>query len=185
MKTRILFRLTDRTEHSFEVEGTGQNEWYQAGYAKLCELNTPTIQIESWQTFADIGEPGCDKTDGVSIRSALQKVRFDLLPWASLTLVAKVMTFGAYHYGDHNWEAGFSWSRCIGSAMRHFVKWVMREENDDESGLPHLAHAIANLLFLLEYSLHHTGTDDRPTDITPEAVTEFFTPYDANIRKGE
>jgi hypothetical protein len=194
---KITFRMKDRTEYTFDVKGSDQDALFEAGILQLrrklddiagiaeCkDFPAGWNDIESWQTTTTNGTPGQDKHDGLGVaaaRSTLQKVRFELLPLDALTMVAKVLTFGAYHYGDRNWESGFSWSRCIGSTWRHFIKWVMGEEYDDESNLHHLAHAIANLLFLLAYSLRGVGSDDRPRVVSPEAVVTLFKAYDPTI----
>jgi len=176
MKAKIVFLMEDRTEHVFDVEGDGQTAWYDLGRIQLnrvltdlaanasddAPLSESAIIIESWRTTPEEdGTPGQDKADGVASRSPLQKIRFDLIPVGPMVEVAKVFTFGAYTYGDRNWEEGFSWSRCIGSINRHFFKWCLGETNDDESGLNHLAHVVANCLFLLQYTITKKGTDDR------------------------
>jgi len=75
--------------------------------------------------------------------------------------VAKVFTMGAKKYGDDNWRSGLQWMRCIGAIMRHLSAWVLGETNDRESGISHLAHAVVNLLFLLEYQQTHPEMDNR------------------------
>lgn len=89
------------------------------------------------------------------------KVRLDLLSVPALTAVAQVMTFGARKYGDNNWRGGMGWSRLVGAGMRHLFAFISGEDTDPESGLPHLAHALCCLMFLLEYQLTENGTDDR------------------------
>ena len=184
MKAKVLLRLVDRTERTYEVEADKQQDFLVQAAIKLeTELKyadklTASVWdlIESWQTFPEIANtPGIDKTDGIAVRSPKQKIRFDLIPTAAMVEVAKVFTFGAYHYGDRNWEAGFSWSRCIGSALRHFYKFTLGEDYDDESGLHHLAHFVANGLFLLEYAIRKTGTDDRVI-MPANEVQKLFTP---------
>lgn len=194
MRVKVLFRMKDRSEYEFVVEGDGQSEFYDLAIIKLREKLTnvldtirplPEIRnlIESWRTIVESETmPGKDKADGVAVRSPLQKIRFDLLPVAPLTEVAKVFTFGAYQYGDRNWEEGFSWSRCIGSVWRHFMKWCLGEDLDDESGLHHLAHVIANCLFLLQYTIANKGKDDRQK-AAPEFVTMLFQPINAEMTK--
>lgn len=191
MRCKILFRLSDRSEHEFVVEGDNQSDWYVEGRTRLvaklggnmpgCSMPT----IESWQTFPESGAPGVDKADGVAARSPLQKIRFDLLPIIPLVEVAKVFTFGAATYGDRNWEAGFSWSRCIGSIWRHLTKWIMGENHDDESGLNHLAHVIANCMFLLQYTYTKSGTDDRPVEMSDEFIAKLFKPVAIKTQQKE
>lgn len=89
------------------------------------------------------------------------KVRVDLLPTESMFEIAKVLTFGANKYGEHNWRRGMAWSRVYAAAQRHMMKWNAGETHDEESGENHLAHAAVNLIFLLYYSEHHKDLDDR------------------------
>ena len=44
--------------------------------------------------------------------------------------------------------------------LRHIFAWASGERVDAESGLSHLAHAGANVLFLLTYELKGIGNDD-------------------------
>lgn len=89
------------------------------------------------------------------------KPRYDLLPPDVLAEVVKIITDGAEKYGERNWEAGMSWSRPFAAAMRHLWAFWDRQNIDPESGSPHLAHAIVNLMFLLAYQGRGVGTDDR------------------------
>lgn len=89
------------------------------------------------------------------------KSRVDLLPGAPLLQVGDVMADGISEYGIRNWEKGISWTRCFGSALRHMLKWVAGEDCDAKSGRHHLACAVCQLLFLLEYDRTHPELDDR------------------------
>lgn len=63
--------------------------------------------------------------------------------------------------GDHNWRQNMSWSRLYAATLRHLTQWWLGQDLDSESGLPHLAHAACNLLFLIEYQYTNTKLDDR------------------------
>lgn len=79
------------------------------------------------------------------------KDRWDLVPWAAVTQVVKVLTFGANHYGDDNWRRVEGWrKRYFAAACRHLTRWVLGERTDPATGLHHLAHAACCVLFLLE-----------------------------------
>jgi len=90
-----------------------------------------------------------------------EKIPLHLLPTAALEEVGKVMAFGAVKYGEDNWMLGLPWRRTIGSCLRHIFLWVRGQDVDKESGLPHLAHAACNLLFILEWIELKRGKDDR------------------------
>ena len=90
------------------------------------------------------------------------KARFDLIPPRPLYQLAEVYTAGAKKYTDRNWEKGMKWGRIFGAVMRHLWSFWMGENNDRESGQPHLAHAAWGCLTLLEYIDTHPEMDDRP-----------------------
>ena len=98
------------------------------------------------------------------------KPRMDLLPPEMLLGTAKVMTYGAKKYSANNWAHGADWSRYYSAMMRHVVAFWSGEDNDDESGLPHLHHASCCLSFLIAYEARGIGNDDRlKTEETPNA----------------
>lgn len=101
------------------------------------------------------------------------KIRFDLFPAAALEEVGKVLTYGANHYEDRNWETGIKFGRIFGAAMRHCWAWWRGEELDLESGCHHLAHAAAELLFLLTYiNREMWELDDRAKERAFKGVKE-------------
>ena len=73
------------------------------------------------------------------------KGRFDLLPVAGLMAVAKRFEDGAKKYGDDNWRKGFPMSVFYDSGMRHLLK-AMRGDTDED----HLAAAAWNILCAIE-----------------------------------
>jgi hypothetical protein len=92
------------------------------------------------------------------------KPRMDLLVPEADEATAKVFTFGAGKYGDYNWQKGINYSRLHAALRRHVSAWARGVDLDDESGLPHLAHARCCLDMLLYF--HETGRielDDRPS----------------------
>lgn len=78
------------------------------------------------------------------------KPRWDLLPMEQLEEVVKVLSMGAKKYADENWKKLDNLQqRYYGAALRHIVAWKKGEIIDSESGLPHLAHAICCLMFIM------------------------------------
>jgi hypothetical protein len=89
------------------------------------------------------------------------KPRMELLDPYAMEQVARVLTFGAEKYDPHNWRKGISYGRLLGAALRHIFAFIGGEDNDKESGLPHPAHAMANLMFVLGMTQLHPELDDR------------------------
>ena len=93
------------------------------------------------------------------------KLRFDLLPVRPLEQITEIYTYGANKYDDNNWRSGIQWGRIFSASMRHMWAFWRGEDNDSESGLPHLAHAAFGCLTLLEYMETHRELDDRAVAI--------------------
>jgi len=78
------------------------------------------------------------------------KFRYSLLPWKQIASVVDVLEFGAKKYSPDNWQKVPELkTRYFDAAMRHVLAWRSGEKSDSESRLPHLAHAVCCLLFLM------------------------------------
>ena len=91
------------------------------------------------------------------------KLEYGLVPPHALREVVKVLTFGAQKYERDNWQkVPDSKRRYFDALQRHVWAWKEGEQNDPESGIHHLAHAMCCLMFLYEhdtiYSLHNEET---------------------------
>lgn len=83
------------------------------------------------------------------------KVRHSLLPRKTLQRVLEVLEEGAKKYSEDNWlRVENAETRYFDATHRHLEAYWQGEVNDPETGLPHLAHAISNLLFLLYFQEH-------------------------------
>lgn len=98
---------------------------------------------------------------GSGARYNAGKTEFHQLPLFALDGAMRVMMYGASKYAKFNWAKGQAWSVCYDSMMRHLSKWQRGEELDPESGLPHLDHALCNLVFLSSYRELYPEGDDR------------------------
>ena len=85
----------------------------------------------------------------------------DQIPPQVLLELGRVYAMGEQKYGRDNWRQGTAWHEFYGSALRHILRWQSGEDLDDESGLPHLSHAIWNLVALQHFQMNGIGTDDR------------------------
>lgn len=108
------------------------------------------------------GEP-LGLVNSAAVKHDRDKPEFHHIPNEALTEIARALTFGAKKYADYNWRAGFSWYRPFNACMRHLWAWWGGEDKDPESGLSHLAHAGANILFLLQFIIDKRGIDNRYT----------------------
>ncbi|WP_264041499.1 dATP/dGTP diphosphohydrolase domain-containing protein [Pectobacterium carotovorum] len=78
------------------------------------------------------------------------KWRFSLLPLSAIISVIAVLEFGAQKYAVDNWKSvPDARQRYFDASIRHITAWWQGEQIDSESGLPHLAHAVCCLLFLM------------------------------------
>lgn len=87
---------------------------------------------------------------------AAGKGRYDLIPRKAKKAVALVYEAGARKYSDNNWRRGIPFSSLLDSAQRHIDQWAEGERDEI-----HLAHAIFNLMCLLEFEAEgRTELDD-------------------------
>jgi hypothetical protein len=95
-------------------------------------------------------------------------LRLDLIPKSLIRELAIVFTTGTDKYPARNWEKGMPWSKVIGPADRHWLKFKFGGKRDKElTKCHHLAQAIWNMAVLLEYETTHPELDDRK-DMWPD-----------------
>lgn len=91
--------------------------------------------------------------------------RYDLIPWEAVGQIAEIYEFGSRKYADHNWRKGYDWSLSYAALQRHLAAFWEGENNDPESGLPHMAHAGWHCLALLTFMREHPELDNRFTTL--------------------
>lgn len=79
------------------------------------------------------------------------KLRWALVDFKALEELVRVLEMGAEKYGDDNWKLGLPYTQVCESAMRHLLAFLSGENTDKESGRSHLAHVMANMMFLQSY----------------------------------
>ena len=131
-------------------------------FYRTCVINK-TIWIEKEQEISievtkDFIEPKYIPKAGIKYDQ--EKERYDLVPVLALEEVAKVLTAGATKYNEdyeeENWrKVPNATRRYFSATQRHLAKVRKGETHDTETKLHHYAHAITNLMFLLEKELEN------------------------------
>jgi hypothetical protein len=81
---------------------------------------------------------------------------------ATLITLGEIAGMGASKYDRYNFLKGYDWSLSYDAMQRHMLLFWAGEDLDDESHLPHVAHAAWHALTLLAFSQRKVGTDNRP-----------------------
>ena len=90
------------------------------------------------------------------------KLPLHLWPETASALGCLALLDGALKYGRSNFRAvGVRASIYVDAATRHLNTWFEGEDDDPDSGLPHLAHALACLAVLVDAQAADKLNDDR------------------------
>jgi hypothetical protein len=101
------------------------------------------------------------------------KLPYNLLDRTALDEVARVLAFGAQKYSAENWRGGIHYSRLIAAGLRHMMAVSDGEDFDEETGLPHAAHAMCCMMFLIYMMKYRSDLDDRwINQLTPATPVE-------------
>lgn len=101
-----------------------------------------------------------------AVRDSGGKGRMDLLPMCALLRVSKHMEntispdpiTGVAHYPERDWEKGLPMHTMLDSAMRHLVKYMDGQHDED-----HLCAATTNLLMAMWTEEKRPEMQDIPT----------------------
>lgn len=101
----------------------------------------------AWASIS--GEP-CDEGVKADDGKPRPSLLFVSMPDAVRSVI-DVLEHGARKYAPDNWrKVADGEARYLDAAFRHLLAHAAGEELDPESGLPHIAHAICSLLFVLQ-----------------------------------
>ncbi len=105
---------------------------------------------------------GVDETNPKDLIGA-KKPRLSLVPPAGFVYAALAMANGADKYGPYNWrDKKVQVMIYLEAAMRHILSYQDGEENASDSGVPHLGHALACLLIIIDALETGNLLDNRP-----------------------
>ena len=98
--------------------------------------------VKRWGIFLNSEPPD------TFLKNDADKTELGHLPFAQIETIARVLDYGARKYDRNNWQKG-SFTRYASAALRHVFARMKGERLDEESGLPHLAHAACCILFMM------------------------------------
>lgn len=105
-----------------------------------------------------------------------KKPRLSLVPPAGIVYAALAMANGADKYGPYNWrEKKVQAMIYLEACMRHVLSFQDGEDNAADSGVPHLAHALACLLILIDAKETGNLIDNRPKAGATAELIERYT----------
>jgi hypothetical protein len=83
------------------------------------------------------------------------KPRWELMPLSIIEGAVRVFTAGAVKYTDHGWKTvPRARERYFAALMRHLTRWQSGERFDPEDGMPHLDHALCDLIIMAWHDQH-------------------------------
>ena len=127
-------------------------------------MHKDTVETQTFGILTNVGDVNSN-AKGSGARYNAGKPVLSLIPLCTLEDEARVWEYGAQKYARNNWMKGMDWAIPYACALRHLSAWQSGEENDLESKLPHLAHAMCNLRMLTLYSKNYLEGDSRPKEL--------------------
>ena len=101
------------------------------------------------------------------------KAPMNTIPPTALIQMANVMAGGAHKYGLFNFrESKVDVQTYIGAINRHFMLWQDGVDNDNESGMSHLAHTMACCAILIDAQYTGQLVDNRAKTGLVEGMLE-------------
>ncbi len=109
--------------------------------------------------------------DNPKTAQGLRKPPLHLIPATALAHLSMALKNGAQRYGPYNWrEQGITVSTYISAAERHLAAYFNGEQAAGDSGVHHLAHAMACMAILLDAEEAGKLNDDRPPALDMQAL---------------
>lgn len=92
-----------------------------------------------------------------------KKPPLSLVPPSAIIYASKALEDGARKRSAYNWRnSKISIMQTLDKTLRHLYKYLDGQDEDEESGLPELSHAIADLCVLIDAIETDSVEDDRP-----------------------
>jgi hypothetical protein len=112
------------------------------------------------------------------------KIPLHLWPTTASALGSLALLDGALKYGRTNYRAvGVRASIYYDALNRHMNSWFEGQDTDADSGLPHLAHALACIAILVDSQAAGKLNDDRVISANYSEFAKSITPHVARLKE--
>ena len=112
------------------------------------------------------------------------KLPLHLWPQTATILGCLALLDGMLKYGRSNWRAaGVNATIYFDACQRHLTAWFEGEDIDSESGLPHMAHALACIAILADAQAAGMLNDNRFYPGGWRKMVEELTPHVARLKE--
>lgn len=104
------------------------------------------------------------------------KIDYTIIPWEGMEEVVAVFEIGAQKYVRDNYKLGdgLPLDTYRKSMLRHLLQSVKLQDADEESGLDHIAHLVANGLMYLWQKEHEKKKPEMVETNCPECGFPFI-----------
>lgn len=89
------------------------------------------------------------------------KLRWSLVNYEALKPMIRALENGANKYSPHEWKLGLEKNEVLESMQRHLAAIMDGEKNDEESGLPHIGHLMANAMFYSYFTKENEENENK------------------------
>jgi hypothetical protein len=123
------------------------------------------LAVQADGTPAPLFANASDNPDNPKDKFGKAKVCVHFIPMIAMAMEAIVMRVGAIKYGWFNWrEKKVEAETYLDGMWRHYALWQAGEDNDDETGVSHLASVRAGCGILIDAQAQGMLIDNRKPD---------------------
>jgi hypothetical protein len=134
----------------------------------LCKRCAAGVERRAWIPLGTpppgvtVGPVETSKASNPKEAFGSNKLPLHLWPTTATAMGCLAFLHGALKYGKHNWrDAGVRATTYLDALYRHMAAWYEGEDLDPDSGLSHLAHALACIAVIVDAQAAGKLNDDR------------------------
>lgn len=145
--------------------------YVKSDHVASCRAASGAMLVQIWPKVEAAEKPAVGDTTSQEKGSGARwlgsdKVPYEFVPLHLVAGAARVFKHVTERkdrpYPMWNWAKGMPWLVPFACMMRHMAAWLIGEDLDRETGMPHLDHAHCNLLMLIHYAQAYPEGDNRP-----------------------